>query len=111
VKVYEAGVAVAKAHFGGDTAEALSKAAITGDKAAAAAKDLAKAAPAAGTAIERRIVAFGVTALAASTFDGRGETAPDAFWAAHAAATDPATLEKGGPAYLDAVNQLATMAK
>jgi hypothetical protein len=105
--LYAATAAVAKKHFGADTPVALSKAEFTPAKTAAAAADLAAIAPRATDAIQRRIVAFGVTALGAATFDGKGAEVPDAFWDAYATAT----TGEGGDAYLAAVKQLADLAQ
>ncbi len=105
--LYAASAAVAKKHFGADTATALSKAEYTPAKAAAAAVDLAALAPKAADGIQRRIVGFGVTALGAATFDGKGADVPDAFWEAYATAT----TGEGGDAYLAAVKQMADLAQ
>ncbi|MCE9592124.1 MAG: cytochrome c family protein [Planctomycetes bacterium] len=107
VKVYEAGVAVAKKHFGSDTAAGLKAAAYTPEATAAAAADLAAAAPTAANIMQRRVIAFGVTALGSAAFDGRGKEAPDEFWKAY----DIAIKGEAGDAYVSAVKKLAELAK
>lgn len=105
--LYAAAVGVARTHFGADTPTGLKQAEYTPAKTAAAAKDLAALAPKASTAIERRIVAFGVSALGAATFDGRGVAVPDDFWAAYATATGG----DSGDAYTKAVADMARIAQ
>lgn len=104
--IYEAGVAVAKKHFGADTVEGLAEARITPQSAAAAAADLAKTAPQASNPEQRRTIAFGVAALGSAVFDGSGRDIPDEFWEAYIAATSD---EEGDP-YLEALNQMVELA-
>jgi len=85
--VYAAGVAVAKKHFGSDSAEGLAKAAYTAEKCAAAAADLAAAAGEAKSDMGRKIIGFGVTALGSAVFDAKKADVPDEFWDASDAAT------------------------
>ncbi len=105
--IYAKGVEIAKKHFGSDTAEGLNKAAYTGDKAAAAAKDLAALAGGAKTTLERKMIAAGVFALAASTFDARGDKIPDDLYDA----SDAASKGDEGAAFNDAVKKMADLAK
>ncbi len=80
VKLYTTGVDIAEKHFGSRTAAGLAQAEYTPAAMAAAAKDLAAAAPSAGNAIEARVIGFGVTALGAASFQAKGEEVPAAFW-------------------------------
>jgi len=105
--IYAKGVEIAKKHFGADTAEGLNKAGYSGDKAAAAAKELAATAGGAKTKLERKMIAAGVFALAASTFDAKGEKIPDALYDA----VDAAGPGDEGAGYTDAVAKMAEMAK
>jgi hypothetical protein len=105
--IYAKGVEIAKKNFGSDTAEGLNKAAYSGDKAAAAAKELAGLAGAAKTKLERQMIAAGVFALASATFDARGDKVPDALYDA----SDAASKGDEGAAFTDAVKKMADMAK
>ena len=106
IKLYQDGVGVASKHFGGDTAEALSKASYDADSCAGAAKALATLAAGAADPIQRRVIASGISALGSATFDGRGEEAPDEFWDAFYTAIDPGT---GADDYAAAVKALTGM--
>ena len=107
VKLYEAGVAVAKSNFGADTAKGLSTAPLTPAKISSAAKELAKLASDASLTTQpahRRTIASGVTALGSAFFDIQSKEAPEAFWQAYDAALK--AVAQGGPAYVTAVNQM-----
>lgn len=106
--LYAAGVEVAKTHFGGGDDAAFAKATYDASKCAAAATDLAGRADVAGNAIERRVLAFGVTALGSAAFDAQEQDPVDAFWDAYDAALEAA--EQGGDAYVAALAQLARIA-
>ncbi|MFM9957412.1 MAG: multiheme c-type cytochrome [Phycisphaerales bacterium] len=107
IAIYTTGTGIAKKHFGSDTPDGLNKAAYAGDKAAGAAKDLAAAGAAAKSALERKIIAAGVFALTASTFDARGDAIPDGLYDAN----DAAIKGEEGPGYADALKKMAEMAK
>lgn len=107
IAIYTTGTEIAKKHFGSDSPEGLNKAAYTADKAAAAAKDLAAAGASAKSSLERKIIAAGVFALTASTFDARGDELPDALYDAN----DAAMKGDEGAAYTDALKKMADMAK
>ncbi len=107
VAMYEQGVGIAKKHFGADTADGLNKAALKPEACAAAARDLAETAAGAKTALSRKVIAFGVMALAAASFDGRGQEIPEAVWSAF----DKAAPGAEGQAYVDAVKAIAAQAK
>ncbi|MDH3583267.1 MAG: cytochrome c family protein, partial [Phycisphaerae bacterium] len=106
-KLYGAGVAIAKKHFGAETADKLAEVEITPAKAAAAAGALAELGATADNKMRRRIVGFGVAALGSSTFTGRDKDVPDSFWEAYEAATSG----KGGDAYTAALKKMASLAK
>lgn len=105
--MYAKGVEIAKKHFGADSAEGLAKATYTGEKCAAAAKDLAALAPGAKNKIERQVIALGVYALTAASYDARGEQTPEAIDAPY----DTAVKGDEGAAYADAVKKMAELAK
>ncbi len=107
IAIYTKGVEIAKKHFGADSPDGLNKAAYSGDKAAAAAKDLAAAGAGAKSALERKIIAAGVFALSASTFDARGDAIPDALYDS----SDAAMKGEEGAAYTDALKAMAELAK
>lgn len=79
VKRYQAGVDVAKKHFGAADVEGLAKAEYTSAKCAAAAADLAAQADIATNKIQRRVLAFGVSALSSAVFDAAGQESPAAY--------------------------------
>lgn len=107
VKVYEAGVAIARKHLGSDTAAGLKDAKYTPQATAAAAADLAASANLAGNTMQRRIIAMGVTALGSAAFDGKNASPPDEFWDAY----DTAVKGEQTDAYLAAVKKLAALAQ
>lgn len=107
IAIYTAGTEIAKKHFGADTPDGLNKAAYSGEKAAAAAKDLAAAGAGAKSKLERQIIAAGVFALSAATFDARKEELPDALYDAN----DAAMKGEEGAGYADALKKMAEMAK
>lgn len=107
VALYSAGTGVARKHFGADTPAGLSQASYTPEKCAAAAKDLAELGAGAKSTIDRRVIAFGVMALAEATFDARDAEAPDELWDAF----DIASKGAEGAAYLDALKKMASLAK
>ena len=106
VKLYQAGLDIAKKHFGAADLEGLTKAQYTPEKCAAAAADLAAQAGVPTNALQRRVLAFGVTALGSAAFDGAGKEAPDAFWAAY----DTAFSAEGAD-YAAALKAMADAAK
>lgn len=107
VKVYEAGVAIARKHFNSDTAAGLRDAKYTPQAVASAAADLAASAHVANNTMQRRIIAMGVTALGSAAFDGKNASPPDEFWDVY----DTAVKGEAGDAYLDAVKKLAELAQ
>lgn len=104
--IYKVGLDIAEKHFGAREAAKLDTAAYTPAKAAAAASDLARAAGEAKDKLQRRIVGFGVTALGASVFDGKGQQVPQEFWDQYFTATSG----EGGEAYQAALNKMAEIA-
>ncbi len=106
VAVYEQGVGIAKKHFGADSTAGLNKAELKPEFCAAAAKELAETAAGAKTTLARKVIAFGVMALAGASFDGRSKEAPEAMWTAF----DTASAGAEGQAYIDAVKAIAAQA-
>lgn len=106
LKLYTGGAEIAAKHFGVDTVAGLAESKLTPEKCAAAAVDLAQLAPGAKDAMQRRVIAFGVAALGAAAFDGRGAAVPDDFWAAYGTATGG----ESGDAYNAAVSRMAELA-
>lgn len=103
VDLYKAGLDIAEKHFGSRTAVGLADGKYTAETTAAAAKELAALAPTAKNRIHARVIAFGVTALGAATFEARGAQAPDAYWTAY----HTATTSEPGDAYVAAVKAMA----
>lgn len=80
VKMYGAGAAIAKTHFGADTPEGLLKGTYSLESCKAAAIDLAALAPQATTLVERKNIALGVAALCQAWFTASGAPeSPEAF--------------------------------
>ena len=114
LRLYQKGADIASQRFGMKSVEDVKTVNLTAASAAAAAQDLAafaeqvgKDASEANAVIHRRIVAFGITALGAASFDLRGQEAPDEFWTAY----DTAAKGEGGEGYLSAVKKMAELAK
>jgi len=103
VTMYERGTAIVSKHFGTTDASKLNSMTPTAAQCSAAAAELAAIGASASDERERKIIAFGVTALASAVFDANDEDAPDAFWDASDAATSA-----DGAAFTDA---LSTMVK
>lgn len=81
-KMYGAGAAIAKKHFGSDSPAGLAQGNYSAAACMAAAKELAALADQASGSVARKNIAFGVTALCQAWFVGTGGTEPDAFWEA-----------------------------
>lgn len=107
VAMYDRGLSVAKKHFGADSPAGLAAAAYTPQACAAAAQDLAALAPGAASQLERKVIVFGVMALAEATYDARNAEPPDALFDAF----DIAAAGAEGQEYLDAVKTIADLAK
>lgn len=107
IEMYAAGVEIARKHFGADTPEALAQAAYTADACRAAATDLAQRAAGASNQVQRKNIAFGVTALGEAYFNGKAITAPDAFWTAY----ETASKGEGGQVWESAVKDMADLLK
>lgn len=105
--IYGKGVEIASKHFGSASASELNKASYTAEKSAGACKDLAATAAGAKSQLERKMIAAGVFALAASTFDAKGADIPDDLYSAN----DAAAGGDEGAAYLDAIKKMSEMAK
>lgn len=104
VKVFAAGKAVAKAHFGSDDAATLAKTAPARDKIVAAAGALAAAAgDFKGNKLTRNILTAGVDALVSASME---KDAPDAYFDALDAAG-----KAEGDAWVEAVKKMAGFAK
>jgi hypothetical protein len=108
-KLYKTGAEIAARHLGVKTAADAQGAKLSAAQTSAAAAELAGSAAGAGDAIQRRVIAFGVAALGASTFEAKGAAAPDAFWDAYNAAVSGAT--DGGDAYVAGVKKMAELTK
>ena len=105
--LYGAGRELVKKHFGIDHAKEIPEGDFSAESAAAAARDLAAETKQADNARERRVVAFGVTALGSAAFRGRGEQVPSAFWSAYKTAKQG----EAGDAYEKAVGKMARLAQ
>lgn len=82
-QMYGEGAAIARKHFGADTPEGLLKGTWSAEACKAAAADVAALAPKAVGRIQRKNIAFGVTALCDASFKAAGAEAPEAFWTAY----------------------------
>jgi len=106
VEMYERGAAIVSTHFGTSDPSALNSMTPTASQCAAAAAELAAAGATAPNAIERKIIAFGVTALGSAVFDANDADVPDAFWDASDEATD-----SEGEAYTKALSTMVDLLK
>ncbi|MEQ9617354.1 MAG: multiheme c-type cytochrome [Phycisphaerales bacterium] len=106
VDLYAKGAEIVKTAFGTDSAAKLNGMTPTPAQCAAACAALARAGAGASNEVERKIFAFGVTALGSAVYDAQDDDAPDDFWDASDAATDAS-----GDAYTDALQTMADLAQ
>lgn len=83
VQMYGDGAAIAKKHFGADTPQGLLQGTWSADACKAAATDVAALAPKAVGKVQRKNIAFGVTALCEAWFKAAGAEPPEAYWTAY----------------------------
>lgn len=105
--IYEQGLAIATKHFGANDAPGLAKANVTGAMCAATAADLAAAAENATSDLHRKLLAYGVMAMAEAAADLKNARPTEATWDAF----DVAASGKGGADYVAAVKAIAEAAK